>query len=66
LNKGLNHDRTPPAVSTPNDHGLEVRVIPFASCKGAKSFSFFFQKEALVSCSFLEKRTKKLLQMVLI
>jgi hypothetical protein len=35
----------------------------FASFKGAKSFSFFFQKEAFVSCSFLKKRTKKLLLM---
>jgi len=26
-----------------------------------KSFCFFFQKEVLFSCSFLKKRTKKLL-----
>jgi hypothetical protein len=41
---------------------LVFRVIH----KEAKSFSFFFQKEVLVSCSFLKKRTKKLPQMVLI
>jgi hypothetical protein len=39
---------------------------PFCQLQKAKSFSFFFQKEALVFCSFLKKRTKKRLQMVLI
>jgi hypothetical protein len=34
------------------------RVIPFASFKKVKSFCFFFQKEALVSCSSLEKRLR--------
>jgi hypothetical protein len=40
--------------SAQRDYAPVFRVIHFASVKRAKSFSFFFQKEALVSCSFLE------------
>jgi hypothetical protein len=38
---------------------LVFRVSHFARFKAAKGFSFFFQKEALVSCSFLKKKNQK-------